>query len=185
MSHAPDTPSSTQTPESDAEQVSSLADPEQVAAYLPFYDRLRRRMQRAVAGRRGNRLRVEAAELLLLVPDVFILLVRLILDPATPKSARGVLGGALAYFLLPTDLLPEALLGAGGFSEDLLVAAVALTCALSEELEPRAREYWSGSQDLHRTLRDVVVSAEALLGTRLNHRLQSYLARRGLHVRLR
>ena len=48
---------------------------------------------------------------LLLVPDVFILLVRLALDKDVPGSARAMIGGALAYFVLPFDLLPEAILG--------------------------------------------------------------------------
>lgn len=150
--------------------------------YLPFYDRLRSRLHARVAGRRGGRVRREAAEALLLVPDVFMLLVRLVLDPETPASARGVLGGALAYFLLPADLLPEALLGVGGYSEDLVMAVVAISYALSEELEPRARLYWSGSDDLRTTLRDVIGAAQALLGDRVFTRLQAALARRGLPI---
>ncbi|MBZ0113336.1 MAG: hypothetical protein K8J08_12815, partial [Thermoanaerobaculia bacterium] len=60
--------------------------------------------------------------------------------------------------------------------------AVAISYALSEELEPQARRYWSGSDDLRTTLRDVISAAQALLGDRVYKRLQTALARRGLPI---
>ena len=49
------------------------------------------------------------------------------LDPATPHRVRAVLLGALAYFILPFDAVPDFLAGIG-FSDDItvLVAAIAL-----------------------------------------------------------
>ena len=153
---------------------------EEIARYLPFYDRLRARVRESIIGSQDGQLRVELAELLLLIPDLFFLLARLVMDPRTPAATRSILGGALAYFLLPVDLLPEALLGVGGFSEDLVMAAVAISYALSEELEPQAQAYWSGSADLRGTLRDIVNAAQALLGDGLYSRLQRLLKRRGI-----
>ncbi|HVS03378.1 MAG TPA: YkvA family protein, partial [Thermoanaerobaculia bacterium] len=128
------------------------------------------------AGRLGQR----TVEVLLLVPDMFILLVRLLLDPEVPKSSKTLIGGALAYFILPADLLPEALLGVGGYVDDVVLAAAVLSHALGEQLEPYARKYWSGSQDLRATLTDLTRSAEALLGENLYARLKGLLARRGV-----
>lgn len=47
------------------------------------------------------------------------------MDPATPRKAKGVLLAALAYFVLPTDALPDfvAMLG---FTDDATVLATAL-----------------------------------------------------------
>jgi uncharacterized membrane protein YkvA (DUF1232 family) len=51
-------------------------------------------------------------------------------DPDTPKWAKGVIIGALGYFVLPTDLLPDLLPGVG-FSDDwgTLVAALGTVAA--------------------------------------------------------
>ena len=92
---------------------------------LSFYDRLRERVIEAVETR-GGRMAEGTLRALLLVPDVFILLVRLALDREVPASARMLIGGALAYFVLPMDLLPEALVGAGGFVDDLVIATAVL-----------------------------------------------------------
>lgn len=48
------------------------------------------------------------------------------MDPATPLKARATLFGALAYFILPTDLIPDALLGLG-FTDDMAVLVAAFT----------------------------------------------------------
>lgn len=148
---------------------------------LSFYDRLRGRVVSAIE-KRGGRLGRGAADLLLLVPDIFILLVRLALDPQVPGSTRGLIGGALAYFILPFDLLPEALVGALGYMDDLVLAAAVLTQALGPELEPYARRYWSGRQELRQVLEDVVTAGQSLLGENLVSRLERLLARRGVSL---
>jgi uncharacterized membrane protein YkvA (DUF1232 family) len=149
---------------------------------LAFYDRLRRRIISAIE-KRGGRLGRGAADVLLLVPDVFMLLVRLALDPQVPAATRGLIGGAIAYFILPFDLLPEALVGGLGFTDDLVLAAAVLTQALGPELEPQARRYWSGRQELRQVLEDLVTAAQSLLGENLVARLERLLARRGVSLR--
>lgn len=45
-------------------------------------------------------------------------------DRATPLKAKGILIGALAYFILPLDAVPDFLLGLG-FTDDLAVLLAA------------------------------------------------------------
>lgn len=49
------------------------------------------------------------------------------LDPATPTRVKAILLAALAYFIIPFDVLPDLLLGLG-FTDDatVLMAAVSL-----------------------------------------------------------
>ena len=47
------------------------------------------------------------------------------LDPKTPPRVRGTLLAALAYFVLPFDLIPDFLLGIG-FGDDVAVLMAAL-----------------------------------------------------------
>lgn len=146
---------------------------------LSFYDRLRERVVETVE-HRGGRFAEGTVRALLLVPDVFILLVRLALDKEVPAQARMLIGGALAYFVLPMDLLPEALVGVGGYLDDLVLATAVLSQAFSGDLEPYARKHWSGSEDLRVVIRDVTYAAENLLGAKLYGRLKALLARRGI-----
>ncbi len=59
------------------------------------------------------------------------------LDPTTPVYVRVVLFGALAYFVLPVDMVPDFLAGLG-FTDDASVLAAALA-AVGRHLEPRHR----------------------------------------------
>lgn len=148
---------------------------------LSFYDRLRERVVQAVE-RKGGKLGAGTVKLLLLVPDVFMLLVRLALDKEVPASTRALLGGALAYFVLPLDLMPEALLGVGGYVDDLVLATAVLAHAFSGDLEPHARKHWSGPEDLRIVLQDVTSVSRSLLGENLYERLRRVLARRGVEL---
>jgi len=148
---------------------------------LSFYDRLRERMLVA-AERQSHRYGKPVLEALLLVPDVFILMVRLVLDPRVPGEARALIGGALAYFLLPFDLFPEALVGTAGFLDDLVLGAAVLSQALGGELEPYAARHWNGDRELRQTLRDIAQSTRALLGRDLERRLKRTLERRGVRL---
>ena len=48
------------------------------------------------------------------------------IDPATPRKAKAVLFAALAYFVMPTDSVPDFIVGFG-FADDATVLATALS----------------------------------------------------------
>jgi uncharacterized membrane protein YkvA (DUF1232 family) len=148
---------------------------------LSFYDRLREKILHAVE-KRGGKMSEGALKTLLLVPDVFILLVRLMLDKTVPGPTRAMIGGALAYFILPADLLPEMILGGAGFVDDLVLATAVLSQAFGGELEPYARRHWSGPEDLRVVLRDISQTAQSLLGQNLYDKLKRLMGRRGIQV---
>jgi uncharacterized membrane protein YkvA (DUF1232 family) len=60
------------------------------------------------------------------------------LDPATPHKVRAVLLGALAYFILPFDTIPDVLAGIG-FSDDIAVLVAAITM-VGAHITPAHRE---------------------------------------------
>jgi uncharacterized membrane protein YkvA (DUF1232 family) len=143
-----------------------------------FYDRLRRRIAEPLTGKVGEPL----ADTLLLAPDLFVLLVRLFTDRGVPAGSRSLVGGALAYFLLPADLLPEILLGAGGYLDDVVLAAALVSHVFSSDLRPFVERHWSGRGNVHGVLEDAVRAGEALLPSRLYQRLASVLARHGVDL---
>jgi uncharacterized membrane protein YkvA (DUF1232 family) len=48
------------------------------------------------------------------------------MDPATPFKVRGTLLAALAYFIMPFDVIPDIVLGLG-FTDDMAVLVTAFT----------------------------------------------------------
>ncbi len=58
-------------------------------------------------------------------------------DPATPRTAKAMMLAALAYFVLPTDAVPD-ILGAFGFTDDAAVFA-ALLAVIGKHLKPEHR----------------------------------------------
>lgn len=59
-------------------------------------------------------------------------------DPATPAYVRAVLLGALAYFLLPADAIPDIIAGLG-FTDDASVLAAVVT-TFARHIRPEHRE---------------------------------------------
>jgi len=146
---------------------------------LGFYDRLRSRVLDTVE-RRAGKLPEDVIIALLLVPDIFILLVRLTLDKEVPRRARILIGGALAYFISPIDLLPELILGPIGYLDDLVVGVAVVSQVFTGDLEPYARKHWTGRQDLQVVLHDISAAARTLLGPGVHDRLKRLLARQGI-----
>ena len=59
------------------------------------------------------------------------------LDQKTPLRVKGVLFGAIAYFVLPTDSIPDFILGLG-FTDDIAVLSAAIA-AVRAHLTPAHR----------------------------------------------
>lgn len=59
-------------------------------------------------------------------------------DPATPRRVKAVLLGALAYFVLPADMVPDLIVGLG-FTDDATVLATALAM-VSRHITQRHRD---------------------------------------------
>ena len=63
------------------------------------------------------------------------------IDPKTPLQVKAILAGALAYFVLPTDLVPD-FIAAVGYGDDAAVLAAAIRSVLpyiKDEHRKRAR----------------------------------------------
>lgn len=58
-------------------------------------------------------------------------------DPETPTAAKGLMLAALAYFVLPTDAIPDILAGIG-FTDDAAVFA-ALLAVVGKNIKPKHR----------------------------------------------
>lgn len=69
------------------------------------------------------------------------------IDPKTPTRVRGVLLAALAYFIVPTDFIPD-FIAALGFTDDATVIATAMGI-VSGHIKERHRIEACKALDLH------------------------------------
>src|SRR3954452_2538117 len=127
-----------------------------------FYDRIRNTIQRYIDSK--GTVVGKTASFLLLVPDVFILLWRLTSDSRVNGKDKVLLGSAVAYFVMPFDLMPEALLGPVGYLDDLIFGVYVLNKVLSSGDASIVREHWSGSDDVLDAIQSVLNAADSLVG---------------------
>jgi uncharacterized membrane protein YkvA (DUF1232 family) len=138
-----------------------------------FYDRLRTRIHAflenkgSVAGRAG--------EFLLLVPDMFMLLWRLVNDSRVDGKAKVLLGSGIAYYLFPFDFMPEAIMGPMGFMDDLVFGVYMLNRMLRDTDPEILRQHWSGDSDLLETINKVLGTAESLVGSNMLTRIKKMI----------
>ncbi len=129
---------------------------------LRLYDRLRATVIERQPGV-GSGLR----DLLMVLPDLTVLLIRLTKDPRVPLGAKVIAGLGVAYVLSPIDLLPEFLLGPIGLIDDLLVVATALSRLFKSVHPDIVREHWSGQGDALDAVHRITSWADTQLTSRL------------------
>lgn len=128
-----------------------------------FYDRMRESIRQYLE-KKGS-LAGSTGEYLLLAPDVFVLLWRLVNDKRVNAKDKVMLGSGLAYYLFPLDIMPEAFLGPVGYLDDLVFAVYLLNRMLTDTDVEILREHWSGRDDVLETIRRVLAAADNLVGS--------------------
>ena len=115
----------------------------------------------------------QVREYLLLLPDLFALLIRLMRDPRVDRSLKWQLGIVSAYVISPIDLIPDFILPLG-----LIDDTVALAFVLSRVVrimgvtgEEVVREHWEGEGDVLMQIQKIAKTADRLLNDRLISRL--------------
>lgn len=141
------------------------------------YTRLRRRTSQWLARRRVPG---PVRDYLLLLPDLFMLLVRLIRDPRVDPRLRRQLILAAAYVMSPIDLALDLILPIG-LTDDAVALAFMFTNVITmmgTTGEEVLREHWDGPGD-------ILVQVERLTGAAhrvLSNRVVGWLRRRFLGV---
>lgn len=128
-----------------------------------LYDQLRERITpTSPGGRTGFR------DLLLLLPDLTILLMRLLQDARVPILQKGIAVAGVAYVLSPIDVLPALIVGPIGLLDDLFVVAACLSQLLNHVHPDVVRGHWSGQGDALDTIQEVTSWFEREMRMRVN-----------------
>ena len=106
-------------------------------------------------------------DLALLLPDLTVVLMRLLRDPRVSIGDKGVALLGLGYVLSPIDLLPALLLGPVGLIDDLVVVAATLSRVLNHVHPDVVRSHWPGKGDVLDAVQRVTQWTEGFLTRRL------------------
>lgn len=136
-----------------------------------FYQVLRARIARWLEGKGKG---FKHAQLILIAPDLFHLLTRLMLDSRIPALEKARLGAVVVYFVTPVDLMPEAMLGPAGYADDVALAAFALSRLINSGHGAVARELWAGDGDLLELLQQILEAADEMVGKGLWTKLKGF-----------
>ena len=128
-----------------------------------FYDRMRDAIRRYLENK--GSLAGKTGEYLLLAPDVFVLLWRLVNDSRVNSKNKMMLGSGIAYYFFPLDIMPEGFIGPVGYIDDLVFAAYLLNRMLNDTDPAILREHWSGSDDVLTMITNVLNAADNLVGS--------------------
>jgi len=139
-----------------------------------FYDRVRGTIHDYVERKGGGALG-KTAEFLLLVPDVFILLFRLSKDGRVEGKNKVLLLSAIAYYIFPLDIMPEAFLGPIGYLDDLVFGVYVLNRIVKDTDASVLRQHWSGSTDVLESIQKVLNAADSLVGTEFLGRIKKMM----------
>ena len=139
-----------------------------------FYDRVRQSIHEFT---RDKGVVAKTAGYLMLVPDMFMLLWRLTTDKRVTGKNKVLLGSGVAYFILPFDLIPEAIVGPLGYMDDLVFSVYVLNRVLNDTDPAILRVHWSGEGDVLEKIRSVLSAADTLIETNVSSKLKKLLKR--------
>ena len=138
-----------------------------------LYDRLRTQVVKRQPGS-GSGVR----DILLLLPDLTVCLVRLLRDDRVPLASKAIALIGVGYVLSPIDLLPGMLFGPIGLVDDLLVVTATLSRILNDVHPDVVRSQWSGQGDALEAIQRVTRWSETLFTVRLRGFLRGFLSNR-------
>ncbi|MER2077821.1 YkvA family protein [Psychrobacillus psychrotolerans] len=101
---------------------------------------------------------------LLFAPDLFHLLVKSMFDDRIDAKSKTLVGSGILYFITPVDILPEGLIGPGGFIDDIIVATFVVNMLLNKFSPEMIEEHWAGDDKLLNVLKKVSETSDSLLG---------------------
>ncbi len=128
---------------------------------IDFYQKLRQQIKEWMGKKSQNGHRW--AEFILLAPDLFHLLCKLMLDKEMPSSKKMKLAAAISYFISPLDILPEAILGPVGYLDDIVITAYVLNDIINNVNPQIVSRNWAGDRDILNLVKTILLNADKML----------------------
>ncbi|MFQ6675505.1 MAG: YkvA family protein [Fidelibacterota bacterium] len=123
--------------------------------YRGFYENLVDRVQ----GYKGRRERT-----IHLAPTFFKLMTNLLEDKKTPQETRSLISSAIAYFVVPRDVIPEEVFGPLALIDDVFVCLYVSKKLLNMMDEELLTAHWEGVEPLPDLVDELYPLAEKYVG---------------------
>lgn len=107
------------------------------------------------------------ADYLLYAPDLLHVMCKLSVDDNVPVTCKAKLAAAIAYFISPVDVVPEAVLGPAGYLDDVAIAAHVLNQMMAEVDQEVITQHWHGEEDLLFVVQRIQETAVEFLGGKI------------------
>ncbi len=137
--------------------------------HLDFYQNLREKFRKWIESDEAKNNKY--AEYLLFAPDLFHLMCKLTVDPDVSIHDKAKLAIAIAYFVSPIDLIPEAIVGPIGYVDDIALAAFVLNSIIKNNPEI-VQKHWAGDDNVLEVIKKILVAANEMVGSGLWRKLK-------------
>jgi len=135
-----------------------------------FYQKLRtiiRKWESKAEGKKNKWI-----EYILLAPDLFHLLTKLVIDRAVSIEFKTKISLVILYFISPIDLIPEALIGPGGYIDDIALAAYLLNMMINSISPDIVHKHWAGDGSILHIVQNIVGDAKEMVGRGIWNKLR-------------
>ena len=116
--------------------------------------------------------RTEALEYLMLLPDLFHLLCKLMNDKDVPKGSKRIVGIAVAYLASPINLVPNLVPGLG-LIDDVAICVYALNKIIQTTDKEVINRHWCGRGKLFNIVDDFLEKANDLVGSEMLKKIKN------------
>ena len=104
-------------------------------------------------------------DLIYQAPELYRLLTKMLDDPILPIRLRPMVISAIAYFILPNDIIPEELHGPYGYVDDIFLSAFVADLVRTElGSEEILTNNWNGEADILSLIEEILSKEEELIG---------------------
>jgi uncharacterized membrane protein YkvA (DUF1232 family) len=97
-------------------------------------------------------------------PALYRLLTHLLDDSRVTGHARPLVAAAIAYFILPADVIPEEIYGPYGYADDIWLCAWVADAVRRDLGEEIIMESWDGECPLPELVREILDKEQDLIG---------------------
>jgi uncharacterized membrane protein YkvA (DUF1232 family) len=110
-------------------------------------------------------------ELLLFLPNLVILLFRLLRDDRISQADKAILAGVILYVIVPVDVIPDFIPFIGQVDDSYLVA-ISILRLLNRADRRVVLQHWNGRYDIKQLVTNIASIAEYFLPKRLKNVLR-------------
>jgi uncharacterized membrane protein YkvA (DUF1232 family) len=138
-----------------------------------IYDALRKKVTKSVEQSCGKTSQ-KGIEYVLLIPDFFVLLWRLLRDKDVAKDKKAFIVAIILYLILPIDFIPDFIPGIG-FLDDLVLIALGLDMIFVQTEKNVLKRNWSGEGEILDKIQSIIEVGHNVLSEKVFSKIISWI----------